>query len=476
MVGRVLSLVSLSLLVAACGLSTRGLSSSRSAAERSTVGGWSRPVQLVPARTVTGSLEVAGTGGGSLAAVWVQGRFPIVSLEPLNASAPPKPVGRQEVMLAHGTFAAGFERPVQLAAGQSGSFTNLQVTASAPDIAYAVWEQSPGVTLRLSIMRAGHLVVSWVPLVHDAVPLALFPIVGGSAALIWDQYGHGDPFVQYAIVSSAGKLGAVVKIAHPGPRDTAATEVSVNESGELIAAWVHDDLAVVPGSSPSSPRYRTAQLMVAVCKPALRCASPQAVPVGDSKPACIEPAVAIGPDGTTTVVAAGCENFFGIRASVTHGSTTAVEPTRLIATYGAYPALVPVGNDGTLIAFNPGIVPYQSLAWSRLSANPNGRVAVRVLDHGGAFNSASQDQLAATDNGEYVIAWPHANTDVNPHPSLMAALGHNDQLGRPSVVAPASVGPNQYVAAIDQRGDAIIMFNAFGANHGGGVFATIHPG
>lgn len=131
-------------------------------------------------------------------------------------------------MLAAGSLVAGFHRPVALTAGPSGSLLSFRITLSAPDVGYAVWAQSPGTVLRLSVVCGGRLVVSDRLLVRDAVPLALFPLAGSRAALVFDQYGHGTPFLQYAILSSSGRLGAVARIAHPRTRDTEATELSVN--------------------------------------------------------------------------------------------------------------------------------------------------------------------------------------------------------------------------------------------------------
>ena len=108
----------------------------------------------------------------------------------------------QEVRIAEGTFAAGFHRPVRLSTGPSGSLTNLQVTLSAPDVGYVVWEQQPATALRLSVICNGTIVVSNRRLLGDAVPLALFPLVGGRAALVFDQYGHGTPFLEYAVLSA----------------------------------------------------------------------------------------------------------------------------------------------------------------------------------------------------------------------------------------------------------------------------------
>lgn len=144
-----------------------------------------------------------------------------------------------------------------------------------------------------------------------------------------------------------------------------------------------------------------ANLVVAVCKPALHCTAPHAVPLGDIKPACINPAVAIGPDGTTTVIAAadgwgatGCDQPLGVRASITHGRTSSVAPMRLIEREGDFPVAEPAGNPGTVMVVNAGIASSDSLGWSWLSTTGTSPSKPALLDAGGLWNSALQTNLA----------------------------------------------------------------------------------
>lgn len=382
-----------------------------------------------------------------------------------NASTQQSQAAAQEVSLAEGSFAAGFHPPVALSAGPSGSLTNLQIALSAPDVGYAVWDQQPTAALRLSVMCNDDVVVSNRHLLRDAVPLALFPLLGGHAALVFDQYGHGTPFLEYTVLSATGRMGGIARIAHPGARDTAATQLSVNPRGELIASWIHDDLASAPESSPTSPGFVTAKLVVAVCKPALHCASPQTVPLGAIKPACINPAVAISPDGTATVIAAaeewsatGCDAPLGVRASVTRGRSTSLEPMRLIQTQGDFPLAEPVGNAGAVIAFNPGLASSNSFAWSFLPAASAARVPASLLDNGG-WRNTGQQALASANSGWYLITWTHANRKINARLWIRAALGHNDRVGPASVAVNARRRTAAYVAAASGRGDAIILFS-----------------
>lgn len=445
------------------GSSVRAFATGRSA--RSGSGRWSAPAALVGAGTAAGSLGISATPGGSLLAGWIEGPPPkVMAGGPASVGTASASAATQVVMVAAGRFGAGFQPPIKLSTGPSGSLTNLTLTLSAPDVGYAVWEQAPGTTLRLSVIRNGRIVVASRLVFRDAVPLALFPLSGGRSALVFDQYGHGTPFLEYTILSRTGRSGTVAKIAHPGTHDTEAVELSVNPSGELIASWVHDDAASAPGTAPGSPRFVAAKLIVAVCKPALRCAAPQTVSLGGIKPACINPAVTISPSGTTTVIAAandwgtGCNAPLGIRAATTLGSGTRVGLMRLIQREGDWPVATPVGNHGTVMAFNAGLSYSRSFAWSFLPAAGMLSTPAPLLDRGGYWNTGQQT-LTPVNGGWYLITWTHSTSNSGARLFLRAALGHDGHVQTPAVAvgAPTRIAAN--VAATDGRGDAIILFS-----------------
>lgn len=434
-------------------------------AARSGSGRWSAPAALVSAGTAATSLGISATPGGSLLAGWIEGPPPkVMAGGPTSAGAASASPTSQAVMVAAGRFGAGFQPPIKLSSGPSGSLTNLTVSLSAPEVGYAVWGQAPGPTLRLSVIRRGRVVIANRLAFRDAVPLALFPLARGRSALVFDQYGHGTPFLEYTILSADGRSGAVAGIAHPGPHDTAAVELSVNPSGALIASWVHDDAASPPGTVPGSPRFVAARLIVAVCKPALRCAAPQAVSLGAVKPACINPAVTISPNGTTTVIAAandwgtGCNAPLGIRAATTRGSGTGVGPMRLIEREGDWPVAVPVGNRGTVMAFNAGVSHSRSLAWSFLPATGSLRMSAPLLDRGGYWNTG-QETLTPVHGGWYLITWTHSTGNSGARLVLQAALGHDGHVQAPAVAVGALTRVAANVAATDGSGNAVILFS-----------------
>ena len=373
-----------------------------------------------------------------------------------------KPPTTQSVQVATGTFASGFAPSVQLTTGPSGSLTNLQATVSSPNVGYVTWEQMPGPTLRIGVICNGTVAVHDRQLRADAVPLALFPLSGGRAALVFDQYGHGTPLLDYGVLSPKGILGRVVTIAHPGSADTAATELSVNARGELIAAWVHNDLIALPGSSPSSPTYKTAQLMLAVCRPALHCSAPESVQLANAKPVCINPAVAIAPDGSTTVIAAatgidatGCDIPLGVWAAVTHSTPRTM---RRIEANGDFPVAEPVGSAGTIVALNPGRERANSFGWSIVSSTGSAPLRATLLDRGGWWNTG-QTPLSPANNGWYLLTWTHANRHNNPNLSLRAAVGHDGRVQPAAVVLGAKTHIAAQLGASDGRGDAIILYS-----------------
>jgi hypothetical protein len=443
---------------------------------------WSAPAPLVPAGTATGSLGLAATAGGSVLAGWVQGPPPMVyaggafrsSARESKASMAAANSSSQEVTVAHGSVLDGFRRSAVLAAGPSGSLLSLHVTVSTPDVGYVVW-QGPSTSLRLGVVCSGTIVVSNRRLVTDAVPLALFPLTGGRAAVVFDKYGHGTPFLEYGLLSPTGRMGKIARIAHPGSRDTAATELSVNPRGDLIATWVHNDLASSPGTSPSSSRFIPARLVVALCRPALHCASPEAIRLGTTKPACINPAVAISPNGTATVIAAesdwgtGCDAPLGVRASVTPAGSPHLQPTRTIQTKGDWPTAEPIGRAGTMMVFNSGLASSDSFSSSFLPATDAARTRTSLLDNGGFWNTGQQ-LLAPANNGWYVITWSHANRRANANVSLKAVVGHDGQLQRSSVAVGATQHISGYLGATDGHGNAMILFDGSTATSDGAAW------
>lgn len=426
-----------------------------------TAGHWGDPVALVAPGIATGSLGVAATADGSLLAGWIQGPPPKIYMglgPPAKQVKPQRPL-RQEVMLDFGSFAKGFGEPVRQSVGASGSIRDLYVTLSETGVGYSAWQQAGA--LHVTVTCGRRIVVADRLLLHDADPIGLFPLAHGSAALVWGQYGHGTPLLTYGRLSASGRLVSAAVIAHPSTRDTEATELSVNSSGELIAAWVYDDLSVRPGSSPATPRYRVAGLRVAACEPAFHCGSPQTVRLGATRPDCINPAVAISSTGQATVIAAadkeeedlGCDDPLGVWASVTPANTTRIAAMQKIRKDGDFPVAEPIGRAGTVAAYDAG--PAISDSFGSLLIPPSGPASSRalMLDRGGLWNSALQSALAPVSNGWYLLAWEH---DAS-HVEILAALGHGDHIQSPAVAIDRS--PEGYVAATDGRGDAMILYS-----------------
>jgi hypothetical protein len=196
--------------------------------------------------------------------------------------------------------------------------------------------------------------------------------------------------------------------------------------------------------------------------------------VGPPAP-CINPAVAISPNGTATVIAAGNDwgtgrdEPLGVRASVTPPGSQNLRLMRSIQTQGDWPIAEPVGRASTVMVFNSGLASSDSFSSSFLPANGAAHARTSLLDKGGFWNTGQQ-RLAPATNGWYVITWSHANRHDNPDVSLNAVVGHDGQLQRSSVAVGATQPIAGYLGATDGHGDAMILFNGSTATGNGAAW------
>jgi hypothetical protein len=436
---------------------------------------WSVPMTLVPSSEYTSPPQLSVSAQGHTVAAWLQGPPPKVYAAHAQAS----PAATQRLMVDLGTTSGGFAQPLMLASGASGVPGEPKVAMSGPHLAYIAWSQLPKSDLRIAVLRDGHLVGAPDVRLHDAQPVALAPLRGGRAALVWDQYGHGFPFLQYALVDAAGRLGRATRIAHFSGLDTANTELSINDRGQLVAAWVHSGPA--KHSKPGQPIANgSARLIVSTCQSVRRCSRPRAIPLGRTRPACVNPAVAISEDGTATVVAAaldpaarGCARPLGIwegRGAPGHGLGSM---SRLVGA-GDGPRASPAGRGGALTVFNPGAAPYQTLAWSMLIRRRGFSKPVLIRDPSTIYSPS----LAANTDGQFLVAWTHASARRNATLSIRVALGQDGQLGAPEAISSGDVSANSLTTGIDGAGNAIVIWNDFlqssSTSGSFGIFAAVH--
>jgi hypothetical protein len=143
----------------------------------------------------------------------------------------------------------------------------------------------------------------------------------------------------------------------------------------------------------------------------------------------------------------------------------------MIASAGDFPVAAPYGRGGAIAVFNPGGIPYRTLAWSVLKGHRHGFGQQASIPDPDTINAPV---VAANASGRFVIAWTHASSNNNPKISLRAATGNSARLSHPQLLASGSHPPESFVTAIDSRGDAIVMWNDFGSNGSVGLHAAIY--
>jgi hypothetical protein len=442
-------------------------------------GKWGVRTVLARPSVYTSFPQIAVSSGGKAIAAWVQGQPPKVYLGAARGAASSTLSSSQQVMADLGTITGGFREPVAVSAMTAGTPGNLTVAMSDPGTAYVAWGQAPAAQLWLAVLRDGRVSVPAAVIRKEAVPLAIFPLRGGRAALVWDQYGHGFPLLDYAVVDGSGRLGRVVTVAHLNGDDQLPTQISVNQAGVLAGAWTHGGGVTLRRSRPV-PRNQ-ARLILVVCEPFANCSTPTAIPLGRTRPACISPAVAVSADGTTHLVAAandpapqGCNRSLGVWA--TTGSRIRSRPRpALVSAAGDLPVITPDGPSSAIVVFNPGIAPHDTLAWSKLGPGIRAFTRPSVVADRDTINAPV---LAASSTGRFLIAWTHASSHHNPKLSINAAIGHGQRLGAVSKVIPAQNNPNTFTAAIDAAGDALMIWNQTRETTTGsgnfGIFAKIY--
>jgi hypothetical protein len=299
------------------------------------------------------------------------------------------------------------------------------------------------------------------PLVPAGTATGSLGLAATAVGLVLAGWVQGPP----PIVSAGGPGRSSLRNSRAITLAKASTqEVSVNSRGELIAAWVHDDGASSPRTSPGSARFVPAKLIVALCRPALQCGSPETIRLGTTKPACINPAVAISPQGAATVIAAAADlghrprqaaRGLGLRDSgrSRQPSTDAGDSNegRLA---DRRTGRSDRHGDGVqlrarLIRFVLVIVP--ACDWRRTLPDVAARPR-RLLEHRSAAVGASYQRLV---RHHLVPRKPPCQPDI----SLNAVVGHDGQLQRSSVAVGATQHISAYLGATDAHGNAMILFN-----------------
>jgi hypothetical protein len=420
-------------------------------------------------------------GEGAVVAGWLQGPPPRVSFgagRSISSASPfvgPAMATRQRVVVDWGSLAGGVRAPLVLASAPSGS-EGAPWVAGAGSEAFVAWDERRAQDVQLALLHGGRVVLKRALGLRDAELVALEGLSGNRAEIVWDQYGHGFPLLKAALITPSGRIGKPVLIAHPGGRDTAAIEISINARGDLVAAYVHDE-AFFAGHPGTPNRHGSARVMLSVCEPALHCTGPRGLRLGATKPVCIHPAVAMTTNGTAIMLAAaqdadaiGCGDPAAVwQASAAPGHRFAT--ARKIAASGDSPIATPAGRAQAIAALNPGVAPYQTVAWTTIRAAARNPVALRRVPDGDVINPPL---LAANGGGRFVLVWEHASSHRNPRISLKAAIGAGTKLKHLHRLADGNHPPQSVATAMNAHGDAIVLWNDFTSSGGQSMHAAIY--
>jgi hypothetical protein len=323
----------------------------------------------------------------------------------------------------------------------------VQVAESRAGVGYVAWEEPQGTRAEIVTVRRGFASPVKAFLPKDVNQVQLLSSAGGQVAAVWSQYGHGDPVIRYGLLDRTGRISRVVTILQTGPSTGADVAYSLGVHGQLAAAW----------TTGRATRMTT-------CDPSHGCAAAQTVVVG----AALGAAVALSKDGTVTVAAAAGPGGAGVFAATEHFGGHLTKAVGLGAG-GEWPTAAPVGASGALLMFEPGPVPYSSLAWSMLG--PGGFSSPVLLHDPDTLYTAS---VAGNVAGQFAAAWIDSVRPSGPA-SLRLALGDERGFGRSRTIVPAngSVNPTPAInLGIDGAGDAVVLWNRW-CSGPCGMFANV---
>jgi hypothetical protein len=430
---------------------------------------WTPPTSLVSPGHKTFSPELAVSGDGEAIAGWYAAPFPKESLSRNETGdSPSSHETGAKVVVDLGTVAGGFGPPLVVSHRGTAVEGQLQVAVSGAHVAYAAWMELPNYRWVDATVSHSRVSASRPLIPGGAQLIALTDAQQGPVAVVWDAKSGDHLTLKYGLLNASGRLGRSATITPVRSDDTYA-QVSVNDHGQLAAAWVRGDQDA--GGKP--------KVMVAVCRSVKSCSPPQTLALGQTQPEYVNLATTISTNGTVRVLAAGHDLSSGGN-DVQMGLWGAVGSSdgefggmELISATGDFPVAVADGPAGALAVFNVGPEAGIGLAWS-LSAGPNTPFSQPTSVS--APNTLYPAALAANLGGQFVVAWAHSDIDNPSLQSIRAATGTASHLGQPEVVLPApdQVDGPLFTVGIDRNGDAILLWNEFRRHGAYGMFTSVH--
>lgn len=459
---------------------------------------WRRPVALVPPGSYTFAPRLAVAEDGQMIAGWFAGARPrtcacgLVRVAPTAhrrqpaAPRPQRPSGTK-VVIDPGSLPGGFQRPIVLSDDGTDGEGDLQVAVSGSHTAYAAWTEARR-GWRIVALRGRRLSRPvWLP--HTAQLKALLSPPRGPVLAVWAQFPPPHRWsLDYAPLTSSGRLGKPVKIADIGSRDSAEGYFSLNDRGELAVTWTRS-------GSPPQPRSST---MLVICEPQRPCSKPQALGLPAAQPKYEEPAVAVDGDGTVTAFLAGhdsgassiervdgrvhlvpgSETNYGLWAATFASAFTAPEAS-LISSLGASPVAVPYGQTGTAVAFQVR-EPKQPTVGFAIALRPTAGVPFEMPKTISEEGVPFPPTLAANADGRLLAVWDqHSGSGSAERHALRALSVEGERFGavEPVPDGGAAAGTSPEIG-IDEHGEAVVLWNGPGCKAGPncGMFASLREG
>jgi hypothetical protein len=283
---------------------------------------------------------------------------------------------------------------------------------------------------------------------------------GGRVAAVWLEFHvHNAPAYRYALLRSDGRIGRTVTIGHIGA-PLQSVSFAISDKSKVVASWVNYGRRF--GARP--------RVSAVLCTAGGRCTKRETIRFPDPLGQSVTLASALAQDGTATILASSSDPglALGLQAAVSHrgGSFQSVGQVTPAAQTQVASA---VGSGGALTLFTE---PGTTAAWSQLTSH--GFTPPQVLDQREVGPGLID---AGNARGDVLLAWINAPAGVitNRSYSIHASLGTTPSLPAPQTIAPNSsnIDPGYLAGGIDERGDAIVVWNKFTGSLPRGVFASI---
>jgi hypothetical protein len=348
-----------------------------------------------------------------------------------------------KVMVARGTVAGGFGKPVELSAhGELGPY----LAQSSSGVSYVAWTEVAHPVFRIAAVSHGHV---WKPTVlpKDAQLQGLFTGRSRQVAAVWATPGNPRWSIHYAFLGPRGQLARQGDIARL-KGDFTYPQVALNDRGEIAALWTQGANTPVLG----------------LCTASGRCAAPRRLPIPGNFTA-----LALADSGTAVVLGGNNGGVVGLgpgphplRAVIAHVGQRRERVVTMPAE-GDGEAATADGKAGVVAQV---LLSRDSPAWTFL--RPGTKTFTKPQPTSDRMVDSAFTVLAANLKGEFVAAWNHFTAFANGSNEIWASVGRGTTPSKPVTIAGASEEPypDTIRAGIDGQGNAIVTWSQFNSTQG----------